>query len=298
VPPGYAYSPSGYYVPHVYLGWGMPYYSPYYYGPTAATREGGLPASSGGRSTGFKSSNSKDGGAILAAAIVAGVIVGVGLAVTEGLRYDGYLGVHPHHPIHLVSDDGQEAIVPLDQLTPEQIRGQRAILVGREGAGTWLRDRAPLDRAGGAFEFGLGSDHLALPHGGADGLGWRFALGYFPSKWMGVLLDTRIAGHTELDDSSWHAIRLGAEVQWYPIQLWRVHLGGFGGAGYNWSGSNGFAQASTDATHNYVDFGGLGEIDLTARLALTFRWIEDWLPGATDVQVTTNSSWFVGLAVY
>lgn len=297
VPPGYAYSPSGYYVPRVYLGWGVPYYSPYYYGPTAVTRDRGLPASSGGRLSSGKSS-SKDGGAVLVAAIAAGVAIGVGLAITEGLRYDGYLGVHPHHPIHLVDDDGRERIVALDELTPDQIGHDRAILVAHEGAGTWLRDRAPLQRAGGTFEFGLGSDHLALPRGGVDGLGWRFALGYFPTQWMGVLLDTRLAGHTELDQSSWHAYRMGAEVQWYPIQLWRLHLGGFGGAGMNWAGSTGFQQPDTDTTHQYVDFGGLAQIDLTARLALTFRWIEDWLPGAQDVQERVNSSWSLGLAVY
>lgn len=78
-PDGYVYGPRGHFVPHLYLGWGYPYYSPHYYGPTAATRDGGMPRSGSSPSS---SKSNKDGGALLAAAIVAGVAIGVGLAFT------------------------------------------------------------------------------------------------------------------------------------------------------------------------------------------------------------------------
>lgn len=304
-PDGYVYGPRGYFVPSIYLGWGYPHYSPYYYGPTAATSEGALPRSGGGGSSGSKSS--KDGGPLLVAAILAGVVVGTALVFSEGMRYDGWVAVHPHHPVHLLGEDGSQHTVPLDELTPAQISGQRAVVVGPEGAGMWLRRRASLDRQGFTFQFGLGGDHLALPdqpsgpHDGVDGLGWRFALGYFPTRWTGILLDTRLARHSEADGSSWHAYRAGIEGQWMPLQFWRVHLGGFGGAGQNWAASSPGefgALPTTDTTRTYVDFGGILEIDLTTRLGLTFRWIEDWLPNAPATVQRMANSWSLGLAIY
>jgi hypothetical protein len=297
-PPGYGRGSSGYWVPHLYLGWGSPYYSPSYrYGRSGAPmRDNGPPASSRPSSS-SKSSAGKDAGAAVAAAIVAGVVVGVALAATEGARYDGWVAVHPHHPVHLLGS-GEDRIVALDELTAGQIGDRDAVLVGYEGSGMWRRGRAPLSRTGLTFQFGLGDAAANLQdYHQPSGLGFHFGAGWFPSQWVGVLLDSRLTSG-EYQNGSYHDFRVGLEGQWLPIQLWRVHLGGAVGIGQSWVGSSGGDLLEASHKIAYVSAGGLAEVDLTTRLALTFRYLRDWSVQAPSRQALDMGSWFVGLAVY
>ena len=304
-PPGYAYSETGYWVPYFYLRYGGPMYRPRrpsYLGGSvhAATPvKGSQPATPAPVKKAAAALAEEGAAKLVAAAIVVGMVAGVGMAVSEGARYEGTVAVHPQHPVHLWHPGGGHSVVPLDELSAGHLQTtQTAVLAGREGAGMWLLDRAPLNRQGFTYQFAAGGDSLALPAWRlVHGPGFHFALGYFPSRQLGLLADTRLAAGSDAS-GSFHHIRLGLEGQWYPLALWRLHLGAFAGAGQSWSGSEGPALPTTDSARPYVSFGGLAELDLTTRLALTFRWGLDFLPVAGPDTPRLASSWLVGLAVY
>lgn len=313
-PPGYGVTPDGYYwVPNVYLNWGEPSCEPPAPLNISASGGGSLPgthdASAPGGSSGKGSSggggggsggNINDVGVLLVAAVVVGVAVGVGLAAAEGARYEGTIAVHPHHPVHLWMLSGSQRIAALDELTAEDIKlVERASVMGDEGAGLWERGAAPLNRKGFSYQLGLGNDNLTLP-GRVDmrSPGFGFGLGYYPSKKFGLLAHTRIQFSTQQPDLFYN-VRLGLEAQWYPLQLWRLHLGPFVGGGQSWSASQGLNVPTTAGSQRpYVSFGGLAEFELSTRLGLTFRWTQDWLPTASADTRNFISSWSVGLAIY
>ena len=306
-PPGYACNVHGYWVPVDYVSWGEPIEVPRAFHRSSPVVGGGSVgsgshgAASGGSTSASKGGGGgvslpKDGGALMAAVVVVGLAVGVGLVASEGVRYDGTVAVHPHHPIHLVRGT-EERVVGLDELGAEALEPNvKALLVGNEGAGLWLRDRAPLNRQGFSFQFAAGTDALALPGGVVSGLGWQFGLGVFPTKWLGLLANTRLLSNTE--DNSYRNIHLGLEAQLIPIALWRLHLGAFGGVGESWYASAGSSIPPTDGSREYVSFGGLAEFDLTTHLAITFRYSQDWLPHRDVGTPAFSSAWFAGLAVY
>lgn len=303
-PQGYSYGVSGYWVPSVYLDYGSPVYEPppvsYQGGAHAASPVGGSTSTPAPADKGASVGSGKVGAELVAVAIVVGTVVGVGLAVTEGARYEGQVAVHPQHPVHLWHQGGAQSIVPLDELSDEHLRtSTTAVLAGQEGAGMWLLGRAPLDRKGFSYQFAAGGDSLALPGWSVvRSPGYRFALGYFPAKKLGILVDTRLQVGSD-GATSVHQVRLGLEGQWYPLALGRLHLGAFAGAGQSWSGSSGPTLPTTSSEWTYVSLGGLAEVELTTRLALTFRVGGDWLPvvAGADTPRFTNS-WLVGLAVY
>lgn len=300
-PPGYSTSIHGFWVPTYYIDYGPPVRVP---------RAPVVPVDNVHEATPIGApeppddvdvpslGSAKDGGVLLAAAIVAGVAIGVGLAASEGARFEGEVAVHPQHPVHLIHRGGGQSTVPLNELTAEHVRNSsRAVLNAYEGAGLWLREAAPLNRAGFSYQFGAGNDVLALPGWIQRGAGFRFALGYYPSKQFGLLVDSRLmSGNDGL--SSFNNVRLGGEAQWYPLALWRLHLGGFAGAGQSWYGSTGLGLPETDGARPYLAFGGLAEFELTTRLGLTFRWTQDWLFPTPRLPPSFVGSWTVGLAVY
>jgi hypothetical protein len=303
-PPGYSLGLHGHWVPSFYLDYGTPHDEPPVHArPTFHDASPVTESASNGTST-AKDTASSIGSIngvdkLLVVAIVVGVAVGIGLAATEGARYEGQVAVHPHHPVHLWHRNGAQSIVPLDELTPEHLRDlDSATLSGHEGAGLWLRGAAPLNRAGFSYQFGAGPDSLTLPGGqNPRSLGFRFALGYYPSKKFGLLADSRLQ-RGDANGDSFYNVRLGLEAQWYPIALWRLHLGPFVGGGQSWSASAGVTLPTTSGQRPYVSFGGLAEFELTTRLGLTFRWTQDWLPTASEDTRDFVSSWSVGLAVY
>ncbi|QRK07880.1 hypothetical protein JQX13_49265 [Archangium violaceum] len=305
-PPGYYLSLHGHWMPSFYVDYGEPYYAPPTYRAPAvhdATPVSGAPSGGSVTSVGSSAGSSLDAikaaDRLLVVAVVVGVAVGVGLAATEGLRYEGTVAVHPHHPLHLWHGDGSQSIVALDELSPEHLQGiDSATVSGREGAGMWLRGAAPINRAGFSYQFGAGEDTFTLPgRQSLRSLGFRFALGYYPSRKFGILADSRL----QFDDDAlngFYNVRLGLEAQWYPISLWRLHLGPFVGGGQSWSASAGATLPTTQGQRPYVSFGGLAELELSTRLGLTFRWTQDWLPTASADTRDFISSWSVGFAVY
>jgi hypothetical protein len=301
-PPGYSMGFYGHWVPTYYVDYGAPICVPR--APVAPVDNVhgaspiGAPAPADGDIDVPSINSPRDGGVLLAAVIVAGVAIGVGLVASEGARFEGEVAVHPQHPVHLMHYGGGQSTVPLNELTPEQLQdSSRAVLNAYEGAGLWLREAAPLNRAGFSYQFGAGNDALALPGWTQRGAGFRFALGYYPLKQLGLLVDSRLMSGND-GFNSFNNVRLGAEAQWYPLALWRLHLGGFAGAGQSWYGSIGPSLPSTDGARPYFSFGGLAEFELTTRLGLTFRWTQDLMFPSPRVPPGFVSSWTVGLAVY
>jgi hypothetical protein len=236
---------------------------------------------------------------LLVVAVVVGVVVGVALAASEGARYEGRVAVHPRHPVHLRYGNGARRTVALDELTPEHLRGiDSAALSGHEGAGMWLRGAAPLNRVGFSYQFGAGNDTLALPalrdH---QSTGFRFALGYYPLRQLGILGESRIQRGDE-GGNNFYNVRLGLEAQWYPLELWRLHLGAYAGGGRAWSASTGATMPVTNLEQPYVSFGALAEFEVSTRLGLTFRWGQEWMPDARAGTHPLVTAWSVGLAVY
>jgi hypothetical protein len=313
-PPGYSLTVHGHWVPSFYAEYGAPTYEPppAYHSASPVSYDGSpvhdaspvtevasddvsSSAAQGASSLGSIKGMDK----LLVAVIVVGVAVGVGLAASEGARYEGRVAVHPRHPVHLRYHSGSWRTVALDELTPEHLRGiESAALSGHEGAGLWLRGAAPLNRAGFSYQFGAGHDTLALP-GWRDqrSLGFRFALGYYPTKQLGLLAESRLQRGDEGGDSFYN-VRLGLEAQWYPIALWRLHLGPFVGGGQAWSASAGATLPVTKVEQPYVSYGALAEFEVSTRLGLTFRWGQEWLPTASADTHRLVSAWSVGLAVY
>jgi hypothetical protein len=296
-PPGYSLSVHGHWVPNVYLHYGAPSYVPprHYHDASPVTS----PSSGGGSGNVGSIGSIGDVDELLVLAIVVGVAVGIGVTASEGARYDGLIAVHPHHPVHLQYESGEQRVIALDELTPEHLWGvDRAVVSGYEGAGLWLRGAAPLNRRGFSYQFGAGDDGLLLPGGQLQrGLGFRFAFGYFPLKQLGLLAESRILRGDDGQDQFYNA-RLGVEGQWYPVHLWRLHLGAYAGVGQAWSASTGATLPTMEEEQTYFSFGVLTEMELNTRLGLTFRWGQDWLPTAGTGSRGVTSAWSVGLAIY
>ena len=296
-PPWVGYGP----VYPFYFGLGSPYY-----GPAPVVMHGGGHGQGLGPEHAYGptetplppiKSEAKDMGAVLATVVVTGIAVGIGLAATEGARYDGLVAVHPHHPVHLMGRGGEAAVVGLDELRPEDLRGDtEAILVGTEGVGMWHLGRAALSREGWNYRFAFGSydQRIAglplLTGGGGD-----LQIGYFPSQYFGILGSSgMVMGNIGAGDfASW---RLGLEAQGYPVRLWRFHLGAYAGFGQDFFKADGGGFAPVSGSEPYLGFGGLAEIDLTTRLALTLRYGALWHSGVSAEGLAPALS--IGFAVY
>lgn len=266
-------------------GWGEPYYMPHY----STVRVGGGSAVGGGMAGSTAGPADKGGGGVAsaaaasskagrdsiasaaAAAVVLGIAVGVGLAVSEGARHDGWVAVHPHHPVHIVQADGGHRIIALDEVRPGELRAdESAVIVGKEGAGLWLRGRAPLDREGFTYQMGGGYTGMQLAREVAPGGLAELAIGMFPSQMLGIVARTQFAsgGYSGNDYLGW---RVGAEAQLIPLAWGRLHVGGYGGAGLEWMKSGGPDVGEFDDRRLYWSAGGLMEIEWTTRLAFFLR---------------------------
>jgi hypothetical protein len=249
------------------------------------------PAKSAGRGGG---GGGKDD--LAAFLIVVALLATIGMAATEGARYDGTVAMYPWQPIHLKDASGQEREVPLAQITPaDAATASNAVVMDDEGWGMMRLGRRPLDRKGFAFKMDLGMMHSACTSClAADGFGVDVQLGYFPHSMIGLLGTWAFSGGADSASKSYYRNNLALELQAFPIALYRLHLGGFAHAGVQ------YADDAQAPTRNGTAFGGglLMEIDLTARLALSLR--ADY----TSAQVAPAGGWAgtemftVGVSIY
>ena len=232
---------------------------------------------SGGGHLGGGGGGGGNGDAVLVAIIVVvAVVVAIGLVSSEGVRFDGYVAMSREQPVHLRAADGQQATIPVADLSPAWVDGTvEAKVMDDEGFGLRRLDRLPLDRRGATFK--LDSGAIAFDFDGAtlSGPAMNVQAGYFFTRKLGLLANIGLAGGAGLAGGTAtgglvprHA--LGLELQAFPLAWGRVHLGLFG------NGGMAITEVLIGSTPTYVNgpsFGGgaLAELDLTSRLALTLR---------------------------
>jgi hypothetical protein len=237
-----------------------------------------------------------DGLLIVAIVIVAvAVIAGAGLAVTEGVRYDGHVQLHPEQPVHLKGRPGSESTLPLAALTPADVAAsQGAVVMDDEAYGFRFIERRPLDREGYAFKVDFGALDSLCGCYSAAGLASNIQFGYFPHHRFGLLGTLTLGGgESELKQTfQRHSANLEAQV--FPLSLWRLHLGGFGHGGYQ-------VARGEFGTRTGPAWGGglLLEFAITTRLALTGR--VDYTIARTapeDDGWSSALTYTAGLAIY
>lgn len=212
-----------------------------------------------------------NGDAVLVAIVVViAVVVAIGLVSSEGVRFDGYMAMSPEQPVHLRAANGQQATIPVADLSPGWVAGTvEAKVMDDEGFGLRRLDRLPLDRRGATFK--LDSGTIAFDFGGATlaGPAMNIQTGYFFTRKLGLLANLSLAGAAATGGLvPRHA--LGLELQAFPLAWGPVHLGAFG------NGGMAITEVLVGATPTYVSGpsvggGALAELDLTSRLALTLR---------------------------
>lgn len=236
------------------------------------------------------SSSSAGTAAIIAVAIVAAVAAGVtvALALTEGTRYDGWVQLEPTHPIHLLR--GREhLVVPLSSLEPHFAAWAQEGFMNSDEGSVYRLQRAPLDRQGFVYHFELGAGDL---YNSQDDSRWGFltniAIGGFPIHQLGILAKVSL-GVGSQGDWMFNG-RYGLEVQGYFVSVQRFHFGVYAEVGYG----NGSTGTESDGGVIYGG-GGLIEVDITTRLALSLRGGVTVL--SRDEQIVLPVA-MIGLATY
>ncbi len=222
---------------------------------------------------------------------VVAVAAAIGLAVTEGMRYDGWVKLHPMHPIHLYGWNGEYTWVPLAQLDPQTASWAARAYV-REGEGPWTAlERAPLDRVGFTYSVLLGtSDFPARTGEDPPGFMGHIQLGVFLSQEVGLLWDTANGWTKNNLDQTVFESRNALELDLLPFSAGKIHGGGFGQIGYGYRIEDGY-HGSDDESYFY-GFGGILQLELTTRLALTGRF------GITHIHDIVTKDITLGVSIY
>jgi hypothetical protein len=250
------------------------------------------PAKSGGK-LGSGSSGKDE---LVALIVFVALAATVGMIATEGTRYDGTVAMYPWQGVHLKDAGGQEREVPLAQLTQADVASSaEAKVMDDEGWGMMRLGRAPLNRQGFAWKMNLGILHSTCACLNADGVAADLQFGYFPHSMLGILANWSPAGGSDVDGNSFSRHNLSLEAQFFPLSIWRLHLGGFGHAGVM------YANHDVTGAKNGPAFGGgaMLELSLTTRLALTARF--DYTSakvGLADQPWQGAESFTFGIAIY
>jgi hypothetical protein len=262
-------------------GWGRPVVT-----PIARSSGGG----GGGALHGF-SGGGGDGKAMAIAVLVFAVAAVVAVGAIEGARYDGYVKLHPMHPLWLYGHDGTRAVLPLAQLDPQSAAFSDFAYV-RDTEGPWHPlGRAPLDRQGftyavlfgvGTFQSADGSKRL--------GTGSTIQLGYYLTQQVGIVGSAYFGWRDNDEQQTLFESRYTLEVQGYPIAVGPLHLGLFGGGGGAYRFEDGVING--DSGSLALMGGALAQLDINTRLALTAR------VGQTYAHGERMSDALFGLSVY
>ena len=222
--------------------------------------------------------------------LVLAAAAAVGLAATEGARYDGWVKLHPMHPVHLIGPYGAHSVLPLAHID-EQAAAWAHHAVVREEEGPWTRlGRAPLNRQGFTYSVFLGAGEV--PVIGLDpepGFAGHIQFGYFPTKQLGLQLDIGMAWAEDENQQTIYNSRTSLEIQGFLVNAGPFHGGLFGqiGGASRYDDGIGFDDSSS-----LLGAGGLLQLELTTRLALTGR------VGATQSFGELANEIGVGLSIY
>jgi len=203
------------------------------------------------------------------AAIVIAAIVATALAFTEGIRYDGYVAVHPMTPVHLWGPNGEYTWMPLAEITPEVAAWADHAAVRRYESPFQELGRRPLDRQGFTYSLLLGSSEIALI--GQDpvpGFLAHLQFGYFPLHQLGLQLDAAWGwGNDDFNNTIFDG-RYSFELDVLPLDAGIFHAGPYGQIGLAYRSDDGIQHSDQDTLFGV---GGLLQLELTTRLALTLR---------------------------
>ncbi len=224
-----------------------------------------------------------------AALLIAAGAIGVGLAATEGARFNGWVNLHPMHPVHLYGPNGEYTWVPLAQLDPDTAAwASKAFVRSEEGPWQTL-ERTPLNRRGWNYSMLLGTGEIDNGLDAGRGFLGRIQVGYFPVHEVGVLADLGLGWRDDSQGETIYESRLALELQAFPLQAGRFHGGLFGQGGVSNLSSDSTGTASES---QLLGGGGIFQYDLTTYLALTAR------AGVTYAHDQTSSELTLGLSIY
>jgi hypothetical protein len=195
------------------------------------------------------------------------------------------------HPIHMWMADGQWTWVPLAQLDPETAAFARKAFV-REEEGPWTRlRRAPLDRVGFTYSLLLGSSEV-IAYDGFRRAGFmsHIQFGYFPVQQIGFGLDIGLGWRTDRDFTDIFQSRYALELQALPLAAGKLHAGVYGEIGLAYHFED-FPDGYGDDRRKFLlGGGGLVQLELTTRLALTVRGGAAVLSGDRALELTAGIS--------
>jgi hypothetical protein len=237
---------------------------------------------------------------VAAAVAVMAVFALVGMAASEGARYDGYAQLAPQQPLHLRAQTGADLVVPLAALSlADAAMTSEARVLEDEGPGLRFLGRRPLDRVGPTFKMTIGS-LLEPPPAGSPELGWQggigstIQLGYFATQRVGILGSLSLGAGNDADGRTFQRHGVAIELQGFPLLAGPLAVGGFAHGGLHLADDSEHPLASGPA----VGGGVLVELALTTRLALAVRG--DWTGARLDGYSgwTGSGSITAGLAIY
>jgi hypothetical protein len=234
---------------------------------------------------------------MIAAVITMAVAGTVILVATEGPRYDGWLGLDPDAPVHVIHASGARERTTLAELTAEDAWAAEVVLVEDEIDATRL-GRAPLDRVGFVWRMEGGAMQYPTPdHEDPLAATATIGLGYYPLQQLGILLSTWL-GYGSHNESSVLGVKYGLEIDIMPLSFGILQLGGYGVAGMGF----GAAEANFDYEERtfhapFLGFGALVELEISTRLAAIARAGVDWQSIDGDWNEPT-ALFSLGLSVY
>jgi hypothetical protein len=200
--------------------------------------------------------------------VVAAVVAGA-LAFTEGVRYDGWVKLHPMQPVHLWGPYGEYTWMPLAHVTPDVAAWADHGSV-RSDEGPWQPlGRAPLNRQGFTYSLLLGAGQVPVVGDDPDtGFLGRFQFGYYPTKAIGIQADIAYSWTEDNLGATIFDGRYSLELDFLPLAAGKIHAGGYGQIGFASLSDDG---VSFDDVGGLFGGGGLLQLELTTRLALTAR---------------------------
>ena len=225
-------------------------------------------------------------------------VAALGLAMTEGARYDGWVELHPMHPVHLFGPYGEYMWLPLAQIDPQTAAWAQNAMV-RPSEGPWNQlGRAPLNRRG--FHYGVffgaseipshAEERLGLSDSDRSGFQGHIQAGYFPTQTIGFAFDVSMGFRDNAEGNTLYENRFGLEIQAFPLQVGRFHFGGYGDIGWATRLEDG-ANGRDKATY-FLGGGATAQLEIFTRLALTGR------AGLAYVFGHATSEAVLGLSIY
>lgn len=257
------------------------------------------PSGWGGAAGQLRSDAGSGGGELMIVVAVVLIAVAVfavaGLAVSEGLRYDGEVALAPYQPIHLENSEGHERVVSLWDLQPGDLdQAVSAIVIERESKSDPERiQRAPLNRRGVAFKVDIGGLSSVLDDWTITGVASNIQIGYFFHQRFGLLGNLSLGLASDQFDRPLARHSFGIEAQAFPIDFGRLHLGAYLGGGQ---------LIGTDNKGNFVmgpSFGGGGIVELALTTRLAFMVRGGWtFAGPMGYSWLRTGAVTAGLAIY